>query len=206
MNKGFLKKSINRYFSINKIIRLLITTDLIFFTGTGLTSPFIAIFIVDKIQDGNVEVVGIGTTIYFICSSILQIPIARKLDKTKGCKDEVIATILGYCLNTIALFGWIFASRPTHVYILEAIMGIGSAIGYPAWTSLFTKYADKGKESTEWALYSTSINIFSSIAALIGGFIIDKWGFIPMFVVSAMLGGITTFIALLLNKNSLKKR
>lgn len=81
---GFKIKKIK----INKIIKYLILSDLIFWTGWGLISPVFSIFIVDMIEGGSIFVVGVAVAIYSILNSLLRIPIGMFLDHYKGEKDD----------------------------------------------------------------------------------------------------------------------
>lgn len=49
---------------INKVIRVLILSDVIILTGLGFVSPIFAIFIADNIQGGDVRVAGFAASIY----------------------------------------------------------------------------------------------------------------------------------------------
>lgn len=50
--------------SINKIIKVLILSDIALLTGIGFIAPIFAIFIADNIYGGDVRVVGFATSIY----------------------------------------------------------------------------------------------------------------------------------------------
>jgi len=58
---------------INKIIKILILSDVALLSGFGFIVPIFAIFLVGKIQGGNVEVAGYAAAIYWIVILVLNI-------------------------------------------------------------------------------------------------------------------------------------
>ena len=52
---------------VNKIIKFLLISDLIFWTGWGLISPIFAVFIIEKIHGGDALVVGVTAAITAVC-------------------------------------------------------------------------------------------------------------------------------------------
>lgn len=184
-------------FKINKIIKTLIGADLVFLSALGLIAPVFAIFITDKIKGGNVEVVGFAAAIYWIGRSIFEIPIARFLDRTKGEKDDLYFLVAGYAVVALVHFGYIFSSLPWHIYLLQLLYALGAAISWPAWSALFTRHIDKGKEGFEWSVEHVSFSLGSGITGAIGGIMVAGLGFNIVFVLTgifALAGGLLPLI------------
>lgn len=182
---------------INKIIKVLISTDMVFLSALGLITPIFAIFITDKIIGGSVEVVGFAAAIYWIGRSIFEIPIAKFLDKTKGEKDDLYFLVFGYTLCAIVNFGYIFSTLPWHIYVLQFVYAIGAAISWPAWSALFTRHIDKGRESFEWSIEHVSFSLGIGITGALGGLIVATMGFNMAFILAgifALLGGLLPLI------------
>jgi len=188
---------------INNVVKYLVLSDLIFFAGWGLITPIFAIFIVNSIQGGSILVVGIASSIYWILTSILRIPFGIFLDNHKGEKDDYFFLLAGLFIASLIPFGYIFSKLPWHIYILQAIYGIGLAMSFSGWSAIFTRHIDKGKEATEWGLDATSVGIGTGISAVIGGWAVTQFGFNPVFIVVGILGLIG--VALLLGiRNNIK--
>jgi len=184
-------------FKINKIIKTLIGADLVFLSALGLIAPVFAIFITDKIKGGNVEVVGFAAAIYWIGRSIFEIPIAKFLDRTKGEKDDLYFLVAGYAVVALVHFGYIFSSLPWHIYLLQLLYALGAAISWPAWSALFTRHIDKGKEGFEWSVEHVSFSLGSGITGAIGGIMVAGLGFNIVFVLTgifALAGGLLPLI------------
>jgi len=168
--------------SINKVIKILIFSDVLLLTGFGFFEPIFAIFIVDRMQVGNIEIAGFAMAVFWITKSIVQIPFGRYLDKNHGEKDDLLFIILGFGLVSIAAFSFIFVSLPWHIYFLEALYGIGIAMNVAGWGATFTRHIDKGMEAFEWSTRSTLVGIGVGVAGALGGVIAHQFGFTILFI------------------------
>lgn len=196
-------------FKINRVIKYLIWSDLVFWSGWGLLSPIFAVFVVEKIKGGNVAIVGIATAIYWILKSLLRVPISVFLDNRKGEEDDFWFLFFGLILASLVPFGYLMASFPAHIYILQILYAIGMAMALSGWTAIFTRHIDQGKEATEWALDATSVGLGIGISGAIGGLIASSFGFNFLFVLVGISGIFSAILLLLILKvispRSLKK-
>ncbi|MBZ1345279.1 MAG: hypothetical protein KY055_01380 [Candidatus Nealsonbacteria bacterium] len=111
--------------SINKVVKILILSDAILLTGLGFVSPIFAIFIANNIHGGDVRVAGFAASIYWIVLSLVLIPIGRYLDKKHGEKYDLGFIVIGNILAALATFGYLFSFLTWHIYVLQAVYGIG---------------------------------------------------------------------------------
>jgi len=183
---------------INKIVKYLVLSDLVFGAGWGLITPVFAIFIVDRIQGGTAFVVGIASAIYWILKSILRIPIGMFLDKTIGERDDYWFLTVGLFMAAFVPFGYAIATLPWHIYMLQVFYAIGMAMSLSGWTAIFTRHIDKGKEATEWGIDATSVGLGAGISAAIGGWAVTQFGFALVLIAVGILGLIGASILFLL--------
>ena len=183
---------------INKIVKYLVLSDLVFWAGWGLITPVFAIFIVDRIQGGTAFVVGIASAIYWILKSILRIPIGMFLDKTIGERDDYWFLTVGLFMAAFVPFGYAIATLPWHIYMLQVFYAIGMAMSLSGWTAIFTRHIDKGKEATEWGIDATSVGLGAGISAAIGGWAVTQFGFALVLIAVGILGLIGASILFLL--------
>ncbi len=186
---------------VSKIVRCLILADISFWTGWGLVSPIFAIFIVEKIQGGTALVVGTATAIYWIFRSLLVLPSGRLLDKYAGEKDDYLFLVVGNFIASLVLFGYIFATYPWHIYLLQAFYGIGIAMALSGWRAIFTRNIDKGKEASEWALDDTTISLGTAAAGVLSGLLVTKMGYSFTFFIAGILGFLSIIVLLFLRKD-----
>lgn len=181
---------------INRIIKYLILSDLIFWAGWGLITPVFAIFITEKIEGGSAFVVGIAAAIYLILESVLRLPIGIFLDSRPGEKEDYLFLVFGLFLAGLVPFGFIFSNLSWHIYLLQAIQAIAVAMALSGWSAIFTRHIDKGKEATEWGLDGTSVSLGMGISGAVGGWAVTKFGFEPVFILVGIFGIIGAFLLL----------
>ncbi|NCO80220.1 MFS transporter [bacterium] len=190
--------------SINKAIKILISSDFFLNSGWGLIAPIFAIFLVQKIAIGNpvegAKIAGFASLIYWVAKSFIQIPIGRFLDKKGGEKDDFWFMVFGTFLSGLVPFGFLISSLPWHIYSLQLLHAIGMAMAVPAWSAIFTRHIDKGKEAFEWGIESTSLGFGAGIAGAIGGILVAIFGFWVVFILVGTLTIISALLLLLIHK------
>ncbi len=193
MHAKFVARSIAQY-KVNIIIKILIISDFLVFSASQLLGPIFAIFIEDFIIGASIKTVGIAAALFLITKSITEIPVGLLIDKIKGEKDDLYFALTGTLLTGLIFILFIYIDKIWQLYALQILLGIGSAISYPGWYTIFTKHVDKGKEGFEWSLYDVLVGVGMSATAALGGFIAEAYGFQSVFITVAII----TFIAGLL--------
>lgn len=183
---------------INRVIKILVTSDLLILAAFGFITPIFAIFVTGQIKGGTVQVAGLAAAIYLIVKSLIQIPVGWRLDKIRGEKDDFYLLIFGSILVSLVPFGFIFSSLPWHIYLLEVLLGIGDGLVIPSWGGFFTRHIDKGREAFEWSLESTAVGFGAGITAAIGGYLANKFGFNLVFVVVGIMSLIGSLLLIFL--------
>lgn len=186
---------------INKIVKYLILADIAFWTGWGLVTPVFSIFIVEKIQGGTVLVVGIATAIYWSFRSLAVLPSGKILDKYVGEKDDYLFLVLGNLITSLVIFGYIFATYPWHIYMLQCFYGFGIAISLVGWKAIFSRNIDKGKEASEWALDDTLLSFGTALAGIVSGLLVTNLGYTATFTLAGILGLMSVLVLLRLRKD-----
>jgi len=167
---------------INKVIKILILSDIALVSGLGFIGPIFAIFLTSQIQGGNVRVAGYAAAIYCIVMSLVVIPFAQYLDKNHGEKDDLWFIIIGNVLAALAIFGYLFSHLPWHIYLLQAIYALGMGMNVPGYTAIFTRHIDKGREAFDWSVRAALIGIGTGVAGALGGIIANSFGFDVLFI------------------------
>ncbi len=189
---------------LNRIIKYLILSDLVFYSGWGLTAPIFAIYILNSIQGGNAFVVGMAAGLHLVVRSVFRLLFGIYVDSHKGLKDDYFCLVSGLFISSLVPFGYLYASMPWHIYVLQTILGIGLALTTSGFTSIFTRNLDKGKESTEWGIDGTAVGIGPGITGVLGGLGATYLGFDVMFILSALVGMIGVILLMLIHDDVLK--
>jgi len=171
------------------ITKLLILSDFFIFTGFGLVSPIIAIFIKENLIGGSIESAGIASMIFILVKAILQ-PIFAYIAKPR---HRFMMLLGGTILIVSVPVIYFFSSNVVHIYLASFVYGLGAAIAYPPWLSFFTRNLTKGAEGFEWSIFSTIEGLGTAFAAYAGAILAEKAGFHTLFIIT----GTVVFIGLL---------
>ncbi|MEK7645876.1 MAG: MFS transporter [Patescibacteria group bacterium] len=178
---------------INRVIRTLVLADFFVNAGFSVFAPVVAIFITRQIAGGTIEAIGFGAAIVQLCKIIVELPLSKILDKNHGEYDDFYSLIIGSTLIAIVPFAYLFAHSIIHIYIIQAVYGVGIAFIVPPWYAIFSRHLDKTHESFEWTLDSMSVGLAAAGAAALGGIVAQRFGFNLVFVlggVFAIFGGL----------------
>jgi len=177
---------------ISSKLWLLILSDILILSSFGLIGPIFAIFIIGGLEGGTVVAAGLATTIFLVVKCGVQLPLSRFfIDKER---HKTHSLLLGTFLIISVPFIYASAKEISTIFIAQAIYGLGAAMAYPSWFSLFTTYINKNHKGFEYTLWSTGVGIGGAIAAYAGAKVADLLGFKSLFFV---VGGVA-FLGFLL--------
>ncbi|RJQ14226.1 MFS transporter [Candidatus Parcubacteria bacterium] len=191
---------------MNRVIWILIVSSFLINSGFGFIHPIFAVFVIQNIAGGTLAIVGIATAVFWIIKAIIQIPVARFLDKTPGETDDAMALVVGHLLVGIAAFLYLLAKTPSHVFLIELLFAAGAGISVPAHYGIFTRHIDHFKESFEWSINSSlSLGLGTGVAGAIGGIIANAYGFNSVFIAAGIFA-IASGIVIIPLLNHLKRQ
>lgn len=191
---------------LNQVILIIVIADFVLITGFGFLPPIFAVFITQQIAGATVATVGFAITIYWATKSILQLFVARFIDKNHGEIDDFYFMIAGGIFNAIIISLYYFVTDIWHVYLLQFLIGVGDSFLVPPFYAIFTRHIDKGKEGFEWALYSSfSLGAGAALGGALGGILATVVGFRAMFPLVGMLTFIATIMLMFLRPYILPK-
>ena len=173
---------------INKVIRILISTDILLQSGWGLIGPIFAIFLTRQISGGKLEMVGFVAATYWLTKSVVQPFIAHALDKKGGERDDFKLLVTGMFLANLVPIGYFFSTQIWHIFLLEAFRGLCMACVIPSWSGIFTRHINKGWEAFSWSLESTGVGFAAGTAGAFGGILAAAVGFKVVFILTSIFG------------------
>ncbi len=188
--------------NLNKIIKYLLLSDLVFYSGWGLISPIFAIFILNLIVGGSAFVVGMAAGINLIVRSLLRIQFGAYADKSQKIAYHLM--IWGLLVSAIIPIGYILSTTIMELYLLQAILGASLAISSSGWTALFARHMDKGKESTEFGVDAVAVGLGPGITAILGGMALTYFSFQVVFIGVTAIGLVGVLLLLAIKKDILK--
>lgn len=181
--------------SINRIIELLLLLLFVLNAAAGLFAPLYAIFVTGSIIGATLKTVGFAVALYAIMKSLFQIPIAKRIDKREGEKDDFLVMLAGSVIGVIYPLSLLFIKFPWQLYVVEMINGIGGACLMAAYYAIFSRHIDKGSEGFEWSLFSVfGLTASAAIGGALGGIIADAVGLKSTFIIAAIFNFLATLV------------
>jgi len=191
---------------INKIIKILSGADIVYQMGAGFITPVFAVFLVESISQGAIAIVGIATAIYWITKSAVRLPVAWFLDKYRGERDDFYSMVIGFFIMTACTFAFVFAKTPMHIYIIQFVEGVGGALAFTPWYGFFSRHLDRLHVNFEWSAEISLSGFAIAVAGFLSGLIVDKYGFIPIFIIGGIMSFMGTLLLIFVGKTIKLKR
>jgi MFS family permease len=108
-------------------------------------------------------------------------------------KEQELLLAVGYIIRAVAFLSYAYMSSMAQLIMTQVLWGVAVAISIPAFDALYAAHTSKEASIAEWGGLEGVTSIATGIAALIGGLIINSFGFQPIFFTMA---GITLLIAI----------
>ncbi len=178
---------------MKKELRILNTASGFSMMAAGLFGPLYAVF-VEQIG-GDLLTAGAAYSAFCIAGGVFLFIISRFEDRVQ--KQERIL-ILGYVLQLAGFIGYLLVKTPIHLFIVEAILGISTAIMIPAFDSFYSRHLEPGKFASQWGLWESVNLVVPGVGAFIGGFIARDYGFRSLFLVMVFFSVIGLIVSLFL--------
>jgi MFS family permease len=170
---------------MNRTMKLLLLSDIFVLTGFGLIQPILAIYINGGgVIGGTMLSAGLASALFLFTKSMVQLPFGHYVDKQPGKTKWLI---LGTLLMAGVPIIYITANNIYHIYLAEMIYGLGSGLAYPTWLGLWSANLDKGRESFQWSVYSTSTGLGTAATGAAGAAVASLVGFYATFIMAGLL-------------------
>jgi len=186
---------------MNKIIIYLTISDILILSAFGLIAPIFAIFMNTGITGGSIAAAGLASTIFFLVKSITQLPLSMYIDSRKG---KLGFLLFGSFLIVLVPIIYAFSPNVKFIFIAQGIYGLGAAMAYPAWYSLFTMHLDRKHRGLEYSVWSTGVGLGIALTAYLGAKFVEISSFKILFFIVAGLSFLGLIVLLFLSKRFLK--
>lgn len=181
----------------NKALQTLYLFNGLFVTAGAMLAPLYALFA----ESLNVTLLGVSllSAVFlgsrFICMLLIQI-------FGDSVYEKEYMLLAGFLIRSIGWFSLALATEPLILFIIQALLGAGEALGSPYFNAIFAKHLDDGKQIAEyssWEIISTCGAIFGT---LLGGYIVSVFGFQSLFVIMGCMA-LISFVGILLKPRDL---
>jgi|WetSurMetagenome_2_1015567.scaffolds.fasta_scaffold01745_13 hypothetical protein len=171
-------------FHMNSVVKAFIISEIFLWSSWNAIIPIFAIFAATKIPGGNTEIAASSFSTYLIVRVIFELISGRYLSKSTDLQKFVIS-IVGIILMSLGYVGFALTETVSSIFIFYGVIGMGLGIASPAKNCLFSSHLDKDKEITEWSIYDGFVFMGMAMAAAIGGFVANRYGFTFLFYLVA---------------------
>lgn len=167
---------------INLRLRILLGTNAVIMTAGAMLGPIYALF-VEEIG-GNILDAGLTYAVYAVVSGIVMIVSGNFSDRFRL---EKATMNIGYLLLALAFLLYLKVDSVQNLFLVQVVLGIGQAIYYPAYDSLFSQNLVKGHYGLEWGIDEAKGFFSEALGATLGGFIAFTYGFDVLFICMSCL-------------------
>lgn len=183
LKEQFLGRNPSHFLNINPIVKAYIISESFLWSAWNFVTPIFAVFVIQEIEQGNVQVAASAFSIYLVTRVIFEL-ISGNYSAKKSDKKKILITIMGMCCISISYIGFSFTNTIYELFLYYGIAGMGLGIASPAKNALFSVHLDKDKETTEWGMADAAAFISMALATALGGFIAGTYGFHILFIIA----------------------
>lgn len=164
-----------------------------FVLGSGLLGPLYAVY-VQKI-DNSVLAVSFSWAVFLFSTTIFLLLMTQYGDRIKNKKYLIM---MGYLIQSLAWLGYIYIGKLWHLLGLQILLGLAEAIGAPTFQVLIAEHLDDGNKIKEYSVWKIILNATTALSAIIGGLIVNSYGFESLFYAMSFFG-LISFVGLMVS-------
>lgn len=170
----------------NKKERTLLFANNLWYLSEGMLGPLFGIFCA-KFHSSPLDISWVWA-LYLISVGIVVIGLGYISDFIH--KEKLL--VLGYGLQTLFTFCYIFVSTKQQLALLQIGLGISGGLATTTWYALYARCEDKTHEGLTWGLANGLSSIYTGIALLFGGLIVANSSFEVLFLIMGFIQFIAT--------------
>ena len=148
--------------------RLVLGGDVLSAVGTGMTLPFLLVYL-SEVRGIDLEVAGLAAaTVAF--AGFVGNPLGGWLSDHVGARNALIGGLVTSALGTAAVA---LVARPWQAFAATALMGLGAAVTWPAQDALLAVTVPAAHRSSVFSLRFATMNAGFGLGGLLAAAIVD---------------------------------
>ncbi|MCX6816600.1 MAG: MFS transporter [Candidatus Beckwithbacteria bacterium] len=171
-----------------KALRVLYKYNGIFVLAGSLLGPLYAIY-VERLQKG-ILTVSASWAAFLVSTTIFSLVLTRVGDRVK---EKEYLLLAGFLIRAVAWFSYIYIRNISQLIGLQILLGLGEAVGTPAFEVIFAEHLEKGKHIDDYADWKVVVNLVTAVGTILGGLIASRFGFTPLFLAMSLLALVAFF-------------
>lgn len=162
---------------LNRSLRILIAVNTGMVFVIGVFAPFYAVFV--QHLGGSIAYAGLSWAVFSIVSGVLILLFANW--ELKVAHQEKLLG-LGYFIRGLVFLSYAFMTSLTQLLFTQVLWGIAAALGTPAFDAIYQAHTTKEESIVQWGGWEGVASIATGVAALLGGTLIQAFGYPGVFM------------------------
>lgn len=171
-----------KWLFFNRALRILLSTNAFILLVGAMLGPVYALF-VEKIG-GSLLDASFAGALFALAAGVTTLISGKYSDKVK---ETELIIVVGYLIIGISFLLYIFVNSVIQLFLVQMLIGFGSAVYSPAFDAVYSNHLDGRKSGRQWGAWESMNYFTTAVGATLGGFIITRFGFQTMFFVMALL-------------------
>lgn len=147
----------------------------------NVPGPFFNVYMVENLK-ASASMVGIASITTTVASLLVQRRLGRLADRWGAHRLQLISGLL----IPILPLAWVFTRVPWHVIPINIVSGVlWGAYGLASFNLLLELTPQEGRARYS-AMYQLFVTLALAAGAVVGGWMVTKWGYTAIFVTSAV--------------------
>lgn len=163
---------------LNRSLRILIMVNTGMVFVMGLFAPFYAVY-VEKIG-GTVAFAGLSWAMFSVVAGVLILLFSKW---ELQVKEQELLLAVGYLIRAVVFLSYAFIDSLPQLMFTQVLWGVAAALGTPAFDAIYHSHTASDHSSIiQWGSWEGFSHIAIGLAALIGGVLIQAFGFSAVFI------------------------
>lgn len=174
-------------------LRVLFLYNGLFVLAGNLLGPLYGLYA--QQLKGSITTVSMSWIVLLVSTTFFSIFLTGPMGRAERKENLLLA---GYLVRALAWMGFMFITSINELLVLQALLGLGEALGSPAFDALFAEKMNANNRIGEYARWKLVSNVMTMVGIGLGGVIVASFGFTALFGLMALLA-MFSFIGLLLH-------
>lgn len=172
----------------NRALKTLILFNGIFVFASSLFGPLYAVFVEGIEKD--ILSISLSWAAYLVSMTVFLVIVSRYGDRVM---EKEFLLLAGYLVRAVAWISFSFVSSIETLIVVQILLGLGEAMGTPAYRAIFAEHLDDGKYMGQYTGEKLAFNTVGVVAVVLGGLVVKTFGFNILFYIMGTLAMVSFF-------------
>lgn len=178
---------------MKNLARLLIALNIFIIIAGNFLTPLWSKFVLSI--GGDIRTTGTAICIFSVIIGVCTI-LAAKIENV--FKLERSALVISAIIICVGYFGYLYVKNPLELYIVQGILGLGSAVQCPAIYALYQRTLPPSEETLGWGIWNGFYNIAIGVGAFVSAEFAYQFSLTQVFYLLFAISIIALLLSLLI--------